>query len=68
MDTFAEVHVENIDNNLNKFDLIQKQLDELSKVIEKREEEKEKTMEERILEAKDQTMKEMVQEELNENQ
>ena len=67
MDTFAEVHVENIDNNLDKFDQIQKQLHELSKVVEKRDEAKAKTMEELILEAKDQTMKELIEEELNEN-
>lgn len=66
MDIIADVHVENMDNNLMKFDEIQKQLDELSRLAnEDKPDTKEKTMEEMMAEANDATMKELIEEELN---
>ena len=66
MDIIADVHVENMDNNLMKFDEIQKQLDELSRLAnEDKPEIKEKTIEEMMAEANDATMKELIEEELN---
>ena len=66
MDIIADVHVENMDNNLMKFDEIQKQLDELSRLANMdKPDTKEKTMEEMMAEANDATMKELIEEELN---
>jgi prephenate dehydrogenase len=66
MDIIADVHVENMDNNLMKFDEIQKQLDELSRLAnEDKPEIKEKTIEEMMAEANDAIMKELIEEELN---
>ena len=66
MDIIADVHVENMDNNLMKFDEIQKQLDELSRLANMdKPDTKEKTMEEMRAEANDATMKELIEEELN---
>ena len=65
-DVIADVHVENMDNNLRKFDEIQKQLDEISRLAnEESTETKEKTMEEMMADANDETMKELIEEELN---
>ena len=68
MDIIADVHVEHMDSNLGKFDEIQKQLEELSRIAnEEKPEVKEKTIEEMMAEANDETMKELIEQELNQN-
>ena len=68
MDIIADVHVEHMDSNLGKFDEIQKQLEELSKIAnEEKPEVKEKTIEEMMAEANDETMKELIEQEFNQN-
>lgn len=62
MDIIADVHVENMDNNLNKFDEIQKQLEELERLAnQKKPEIMEKTVEELMAEAQDETMRELIE-------
>ena len=68
MDIIADVHVEHMDSNLGKFDEIQKQLEELSRIAnEEKPEVKEKTIEEMMAEANDETMKELIEQEFNQN-